>query len=249
MAHKLYAVHGSHPCRTVERALQLKSLPYKIVELPPPMHAPVQRMVFGQRTVPGLKLEDGEKVVGSRAILRRLDELAPSPAMYPSDAAARADVERAEQWGDEVLQPIGRRVLWPALRRRPDAMPSFLEGSKLPPIPGPILRAMAPGMTRIEMKMNGATDEAVRSDLRTLPEHLDRVDRWLEEGVLGGDPPNAADLQIAPTLCLLMTLGDLRPLIEERPCGRWARRLFPETNGSVPAGAYPADWLPAPAAA
>ena len=75
MPAKLYAVNGSHPCDTVERALQLKGVAYKVVELPPPAHALVMRALFGERTVPALKLESGEKVQGSRAILARLDEL------------------------------------------------------------------------------------------------------------------------------------------------------------------------------
>ena len=250
MPNKLYIVHGSHPCNTVMRALDLKSIPYKVVELPPPMHAPVQRVIFGKRTVPGLKLEGGEKVIGSRAILRRLDELAPDPALLPSDPDARAAVLRAEEWGDEVLQPIARRVLWPALKRRPEAIATYLEGSRLPPIPGPVLKLMAPGMTSVEMKMNAADEGAVRADLQALPGHLDRVDGWIAEGVLGGEQPNAADLQIAATLRLLMTVGDLHPLIAGRPAGELALRHFPDVKGGVPAGTYPPDWLPSvPAAA
>ena len=44
---------------------------------------------------------------------------------------------------------------------------------------------------------------------------------------------------------LLLTIEDLRPLIEGRPAGQLAVRLFPDHPGSVPAGAFPADWLPA----
>ena len=95
---KLYVVNGSHPCATVERALQLKGIPYKIVEFPPPMHMAAMKVLFGQRTVPGLKL-DGEKISGSRAILRRLDTLQPEPPLYPADPGQRASVEQAEALG------------------------------------------------------------------------------------------------------------------------------------------------------
>src|SRR5207253_4946210 len=81
---RLYVVHGSHPCAAVARGLELKGMPYRTVELPPPLHAAIQRARFGARTVPGLRL-DGEKVQGSRAILRRLDELHPDPPLYPAD--------------------------------------------------------------------------------------------------------------------------------------------------------------------
>ena len=72
---KLYVVHGSHPCAAVEKALQLKGLDYSVFEWPPPLQAPMQTLIFGARTVPGLRI-NGEKVQGSRAILRRLEELA-----------------------------------------------------------------------------------------------------------------------------------------------------------------------------
>lgn len=246
MTATLYVVNGSHPCATVERALQLKGIPYKIVEFPPPMHMAAMKLLFGKRTVPGLKV-NGEKITGSRAILRRLDELRPEPALLPADPAERAKVEEAEAWGDEVLQPLVRRVLWPMAKANPAALGSFSQGSKLPAIPVPVLKVIAPVVTRVEMKANEATDATYPADLRSLPDLLDRVDAWIADGVLGGEEPNAADLQIATSLALLMALGDLRPIIEARPAGQLALRLFPDYPGDVPAGAIPAEYLPAAA--
>ena len=216
----LYVVHGSHPCAAVERALEMKGLPFRRIELPPPLHAPLQFARFGTRTVPAMRLEDGEKVAGSRAILRRLDDIAPAPPLWPSDAEARALVERAEEWGDEVYQPIARRLLWGALRRCPEALVSYSEGSgiRLPAV-------------------------AVRADLRNLPRHLDRVDRWLGEGVIGGPAPNAADLQIAATSRLLLTIGDVTPFFGGRPAEAHAHRLFPAHAGSTPRGVFPGAWV------
>jgi glutathione S-transferase len=248
MALKLFVVHGSHPCATVQRALELKGIEHKVVELPPPLHAPIQQVLFGARTVPAVRFDDGEKLSGSRAILARLEELAPDPPLLPSDPDARAAVLRAEEWGDEVLQPIARRLLWPALNRRPDALASYSKGSRLP-APAPLLRLMAPIATRAEMRLNKATEGAVRADLRALPGHLDRVDGWIAGGVLGAQPPNRADLQIAPTVRLLMTIGDVRPLIEGRPAARHALEILPHLAGEVPPGVYPAEWLGAGAAA
>ena len=245
MANKLYVVNGSHPCATVARALELKGIPYKVVEWPPPMHAPLQRMRFGNRTVPSMVFDDGEKLQGSRALLRRIEEMVPEPPLWPADADARAKVEAAEQWGDEVFQPIGRRLLWPAMKRRPSAMKSYTKDSKLP-LPGFMVTASAPLISRIEIRMNDAGDDNARADLAAMPDHLDKIDGWIAEGVMGGEQPNAADLQIATTLRLLMTLGDLRPLIESRPAGQLALRLFPQGAGETPAGTLPADWLPAP---
>lgn len=230
-------VHGSHPCETVKRAMELKDIPYRTVELPPPMHAPIQRVLFGERTVPGLRLK-GEKISGSRRILRRLEELRPEPPLFPSDPAERARMEEAEAWGDETFQPIARRLLWHAMRRNPGAMVSYSEHAKVP-LPAPMIRMSAPLIARGAGRLNDVSDEAVRADFDALPGYLDRIDGWIEAGVMGGEAPNAADLQIATTLRLLMTLEDLRPLIEDRPAGRLALRLFPQADGRMPAGAYP----------
>jgi glutathione S-transferase len=235
----LYVVHGSHPCAAVEKALALKGLEFRRVELLPPLHAVVQRVRFGARTVPAMTL-GREKVVGSRAIVRRLEELRPQPPLFPADAELRAEVERAEEWGDEVWQPIARRLLWPALARAPRALATYQEGSSLPALPAPVVVALAPVVTRAERRLNRADDGAVRADLRSLPGHLDRIDGWIERGILGGPDVNAADLQIAATTRLMLTIGDVRPRIEGRPAAAHARALFDAPGGEVPAGVLPA---------
>jgi glutathione S-transferase len=243
--HKLYVVHSSHPSETVKRALALKGIPYKTVELLIPTQAPLQRLRFGVRTVPALKLDGGEKVSGSRAILRKLDELVPDPPLLPADDPARAAVLDAERWGDEVLQAAVRRVLWGALKRRPGAIPSYQAASQLPRLPGPVVKLVAPSVIAIERRINGAGDAAVRADLAALPGYLDRIDAWIASGVLGdAATPNAADLQIGASLRLLSTLGDGRLLLAGRPAAQLATDVFPDYPGDVPAGAYPAGWLP-----
>jgi len=243
MSARLYVVNGSHPCATVERALELKGIDYTLFEWPPPMHAPMQWLLFRERTVPALRL-DGEKISGSRAILRRLEELRPEPALYPADPEARAKVEEAERWGDEVFQSIARRILWPAFKRNPSASTSFSAGSKIP-LPAPVVNVSMPLISRLEMRLNKATEGATRADLAALPGHLDTVDAWIADGVLGGEQPNAADLQIATTLRLLMTLGDVRPMFEGRRAEELAFKYFERLPGDVPRGTLPQDWLPA----
>jgi glutathione S-transferase len=238
----LYVVHGSHPCAAVQRALEMKGLRFRVIELPPPLHAPIQRVRFGARTVPAVVLDDGERLSGSMAIVRRLEELAPEPPLFPAGEEARALVERAEEWGDEVWQPIARRLLWGAMRRRPDALVSYAEGSRLR-LPAPVVRTAARAIVRGESALNRPTDGAVRADLRNLPRHLDRIDRWIEQGVIAGARPNAADLQIAPTSRLLMTIGDVAPFFAGRPAEIHARALFGEQAGSIPRGSLPADWI------
>jgi glutathione S-transferase len=92
---------------------------------------------------------------------------------------------------------------------------------------------------------NRARDAAAREDLAALPSQLDRIDAWIASGLLGGERPNAADLQIGSTIRLLASIGDVRPLIEPRAAARLTR-YFPPMVGEVPAGVLPAEWLPAP---
>lgn len=236
----LYVVHGSHPCAAVEKALELKGLQYRVIEWPPPLHAPLQRMLFGARTVPALRIDRSEKVSGSRAIMRRLEELQPEPRLFPEDPAKRAAVEEAERWGDETFQPIGRTLIWNGFKHSPNAMVSYSERSRLP-LPAPMIRASAPLIARMAGRLNGATDEAARHEQRELPDYLDRIDGWIADGTIGdAEHPNAADLQLESTIRLLMTIADLRGMISSRPCGALAQRLFPDADGDMPAGSLAA---------
>jgi glutathione S-transferase len=240
----LYAIPASHPCAVVERALQLKDVPYRRVELIPVLHRPVQRLRFKARSVPGLEFADGERVSGSRAILRALEARVPAPPLVPADAEQRIAVERAEEWGDQVLQPLARRAIWAAVRRDPGTMMRYSEGARLP-VPGWFARLNAPLVSRMAARLNGADDLSVRADLLALPGHLDRVDGWIADGVIGGDVLNVADLQVAASVRLLLTIEDIAPLVDGRPAAALARRVFASYPGGVPAGTLPSGWVPA----
>lgn len=240
----LYAIPSSHPCAATERALQLKRIAYRRVEMIPIVHRLAQRARFGTATVPGIAFDDGARVVGSRAIVRELEQRVAEPALLPADDELRAHVERAEEWGDQVLQPLVKRVMWAAVVRAPGVIQSYTEGAKLP-VPKPVARLSAPLVARMAQRANGAGDLTARADLLALPAHLGRVDRWIADGTLGGEATNAADLQIGASVRLLLTLEDVRPAVESRPAGELARRVFPEWPGATPAGTLPRGWVPA----
>jgi glutathione S-transferase len=247
---KLYVLSGSHPCAAVEVALGMKQLPFKRVDLLPLTQVLVGPLRYGGTTVPGMRV-DGERLVGSRTIMRRLDELAPEPALLPPPGdPARAQVLDAERWGDEVLQDLPRRILDVAFLRNPGAMESFAGDMPLQ-LPRPVLRLMLPPTARLMAMKNNARDDTARADLQALPRYLDKIDAWIADGLLGGEQPNAADLQIGSTIRLLETMADVRPLIQGPPTRPAATltRYFPPMVGEVPAGTLPVDWVPATAAA
>ncbi|MGO9322896.1 MAG: glutathione S-transferase family protein [Solirubrobacteraceae bacterium] len=234
----LHVVPPSHPCMTVTAALRLKGLEHERVELAPGAHVEAMRAIYGEEhhTVPGM-LVDGEPVHSSGAILTRLDELVPDPPLYTS-----GEVREAERWGDGELQDLGRRLPWGALHFRPEAMGSF--GGA-----GPLDGAgtdFAIGYIRASWKYHRVSAARLQEDLAGLPALLEHVEQLGANGVIGGDRPNAADLQIGATLRVLLTVADLRPLLSGGVGERIARRVFPEYPGEVPAGAYPAGWVPSP---
>jgi glutathione S-transferase len=235
----LHALPPSHPCMTAEAALKLKGLAYERIDFVPGEHTAKMAELYGEgrTTVPGV-LIDGEPVHGSRPILARLEALAPDPPLYP-DADADA-VRDAERWGDEELQDLGRRLPWGALHFRPEALGSFGGAGPLDPAG----TDFAIRMGRASWKYHGITAQRLADDLAGLPAKLDHVDALAEAGTIGGEAPNAADLQIGATLRVLLTVGDLRPLIEGRPAERLARTWFPDYPGDISAGAYPAGWVP-----
>jgi glutathione S-transferase len=243
----LYALPGSHPCAAVEVALRRKAIDYRRVELLPMSQILIGPLRYGGTTVPGLRI-DGERLAGSRTIMRRLDALAPDPPLLPplSDAVARARVLEAERWGDEVLQSVPRRILDACFLRNPWTMGSYAQGAKLP-LPASVLRPAMPLTARLMARRNHALDEIVQADLAALPAQLDHIDAWIADGVLGDESPNAADLQIGSSIRLLATIADVRPLIEGRPCERLTRWFDPQP-GEIPAGTLPAEWLPVRAA-
>ena len=238
----LYVMPGSHPCETVEAALRLKGLDYDRVDLLPGIAPFHQLLRFGRRTVPGLRV-DGYKVVGSPLILRTLDGLVAEPALYPADPARRAAVEEAERWGDEQLQEGARWALIHSITRDPVSAQSFLEESSLPKLPTALAAPATRAVFRAEQRLVAGGAAGSERWVRAIPDLLDRADELIADGVIGGEAPNAADLQIAASVALMLKLEDLRPHIESRPSARLARRLFPHEVGSMPAGALPADWL------
>src|SRR3954447_4908744 len=237
----LHVLPPSHPCMTAEAALRLKGLEYEKVALRMPHTEEMERLYGpGHTTVPGLTIDD-ERVHSSLAILDRLERLVPDPPLYP---AAIADaVREAERWGDAELQDLGRRLPWGALHFRPEAMGTF--GGADAPL-DPAGTDFAIRFTRAMWKYHRISAERLAEDLLGLPAKLDHVDQLASEGIIGGERPTAADLQIGATVRVLLPVGDLRPLLQGRRAEQIARRWLPDYAGDVPAGAFPAGSVPSP---
>ena len=238
---RLYVIPASHPSISIALMLEHKGIPYKRRDLMPVISKVVLRgLGFPRNTVPAMKL-DGERVQGSREIARTIERLRPEPPLFPSDPGLRVAVEEAERFGDEELQHPVRQIIWWSIKRHRSALASYSEGAKIGVPIGLAVKTGAP-IVALSARFNEATDVNVRDALSALPGLLQRVDDWIEAGVLNGEQLNVADFQIAPTIGLAMTLDDLRPAIEKRPAGELARRIVPNYPGRMPA-ILPAPWL------
>ncbi len=111
------------------------------------------------------------------------------------------------------------------------------------PAPRLVGPANAPIARYFARKVGADDGERVGALVAGLPAQLDRVDRLIADGVIGGPEPNAADFQIAATLRVLMNYEDLAPAFEGRPAAALATRLLPEYPTMVPAGFVPPEWL------
>lgn len=228
----LFGVPASHPSLAAELMLRHKGVDYRRVDLVTAAHRGLLRALgFPRNTVPAMRL-DGARVQGSREIALALDAVVPAPPLFPSDPERRAAVEEAESWGNEVLQPVPRRLVWNALKHDRSTLPSYLEGAKLG-IPIRLAAMTAPPIAALSRRFNDAGDENARRDLAAVPGLIDRVDELIERGVIGGSERNAADFQIATSVSLLLTLDDVRPLIEGRPAERLAREVVPHQPGHI----------------
>jgi glutathione S-transferase len=238
----LFAVPSSHPSLAAELMLRHKGIGYRRIDLVSGLHRGILRALgYPGVTVPAVRL-NGARVQGTRAIALALDAVTPEPPLFPADPERRAAVDAAESWGDEVLQPVPRRIIWASLKRDRSTVASYLEGTRTG-LPTPVAATAAIPIIPLAARLNNATDENVRRDLAVLPDLVDHVDELLSEGTIGAEERNVADFQVATSVSLLLTMEDTRQYIEGRPAERHAREIVGRQPGRLPS-ALPTQWLP-----
>jgi glutathione S-transferase len=245
MGIKLYGTKPSPPVHSARLMLESKGLDYKPIWLLPGLHPALLRTRgFRGGTVPAMKI-DGRKLQESRTISRALEELQPDPPLFPADPEKRLQVEEAERWGDEVLQDVPRRIVrWMSVHR-PETRVMIAREIGVP-LPRFAAWINAPTARRMANKVD--SDAEIQNAIAQVPEVLDHVDDLLEKGVIGGEPPNAADFQIATSVRALLTVRDLDAVTKGRPSADLAMRLVPEFGNDFPAGLLPSELLGALAA-
>src|SRR4051794_11132649 len=204
--YKLIVIPGSHACRSAILMLEHKGIAYRRVDVPTLTHPIAARLYgcsaggetrnaggrrttairFGDTlgTVPALVAGE-DRVSTNRRIARFLDERHPDPPLFPADPQRRKAVEDVEAWANETLQMAARRIALAHAVRDPAGsarqigdgrMGYLLYRSEL------VRRLVIPQIGRRIFAVNE------RSDTKLLPElerMLDRIDAWIEAGVLG----------------------------------------------------------------
>jgi glutathione S-transferase len=220
--------------------LERKGLGHKTVWLSPGLHPVLVRTRgFHGSTVPAMKI-DGRKIQTSRAISRALEEVKPDPPLFPSEPQRRLEVEEAERWGDEVLQDVPRRIVrWMAAHSQQARVMIAREVG----IPLPQVAAFVSAPTARYMANKVEADRYLHEAIDQVPVVLDHVEGLIAKGVIGGEEPNAADLQIATSVRAILTVQDLKPAFDGRPAAELAMRYLPELGNDFPAGMLPEELL------
>src|SRR5689334_19294629 len=94
---RLYRAEWSTNCERVTLALAHKGLEAEDVWISYSDRSPVEA-VSGQPLVPVVEFSPEEVVFDSPRILRRLEELHPEPALFPSEPRRRAEMDIFVEW-------------------------------------------------------------------------------------------------------------------------------------------------------
>src|SRR3954462_12004951 len=233
----LYVIPGSHACRSAMLMLEHKQVPYRRVDVVTLLHPLVVRLhgfdaggqtrTAGGRRTFGLRLGDrvgtvpalaanGDRISTNHGIARFLDERHPQPPLFPADPEQRAAVEAAERWANETLQMAARRIPGAAVARDPSAFSEAAGDGRLGYLLYKLELTRRLVVPRILGRVFATSPREDRDPIAELPGMLDRIDAWIDEGVLNGEHLNAADFMIAPSLALILYRPDTAPIFEGR---------------------------------
>ena len=166
----------------VRWALDYKQIPHRRRDLLPGPHVPHLMLRTGQKQVPVLTL-DGRRLVGSAAILDAIEVRWPTPPLYPSAPALRAEALAEQARWDEVGVHVRRAFFADLLGETAFAADAFSTGK-----PGWVRAAyrLAFPLIRVIMRQDMTiTPAAVAESLQRTTEALDRV-AAAGEALVGG---------------------------------------------------------------
>jgi glutathione S-transferase len=255
---RLVTIPISHYCEKARWALERAGMEYREERHVQGVHRLAARRAGGGRTVPVLVTPDG--VLGESAeILAWVDGRTPSEhRLFPSDPAAREEVERLCRRFDEVLGPRGRRLMYVHMLEQRELTMSF-NNDGVPSWEDRFMRSGWPLVVRYAKRELGIRPGIETEDEALVWREFDSVAGLLADGRahLCGERFGAADLTFAALSAAVLGppeygarlpepgvlprgMADLVRRAREHPAGAYALAQFAERRREVvSAGALP----------
>ena len=237
----LHVVPLSHPCMTVEAALDMKGLDYERVELQPGKHPMQIAEIYGEGnvTVPGD--EGRRRAVQRLAVDHGQDRGAGArPADVPGRQGRRRprgrSLGRRGPPGRGPPPDLGSDPLPPRVRWGPTAAPARW----IPPATDFAIKVAA-RVLEVPRDHRGAARRRHGADARP-PEQGRRAGRRGHDRRRGSERSRPADRLVAAD-----DADDRRRRRADARTARarsWHSASSPSTRGDIPAGAFPASWNP-----
>ena len=224
----LYQFDISPFCDKVRRAMVLKGLEWRTVEVP--ITRPNKyKGVSPTGKFPALD-DDGRVIVDSSDILRHLEVIAPAPSLYPDDPRDAALAHVLEDWADESLYFFDLTMRnWP--HNRPLFLADLLRHASGPLVP--VLRAAIPGVLRRTARAQGLARKPDAVVAGELARHYDALETMLDgRDWLVGDAISVADLSVRAMGFVLDRTAEGTVLRAARPAlDAWSARVDARTLG------------------
>ncbi len=195
----LYQFEISPFADKVRRALNIKNLGFETVEVLPSQLGKFKK-IAPTRKLPAIDI-DGEITIDSSEIVRKLDVLAPSPMLIPSDPLHRAQAHVLEDWSDESLYFYDMSI-----RSKPNNMARFVDDFARyeTGITRVIMNRLLPGMIRKSVNSQGLGRKTGATLMRSIEDHFVALETFLERGEwLVGNQISVADISIASMITVL----------------------------------------------
>jgi len=213
---KLFGSRLSPFVEKVARALQLKRIPFGLVE--PRSPGDFKRWNPQTRKMPAVEIA-GQRLFDSTLILRRLDQLVPEPPFLDRDAAVAARQRFLEDWSDESLYWYGMALRWSEANA--EATTAQVVGSiPAPAVLRPILRVVIRRQIRGQALAQGLARLPLETVVDELGRRFDELLVWLgDRPYFFADRPSVADLALFGQLNMLHSgpTPQAERLVAERP--------------------------------
>lgn len=247
MAATLWQIEVSLYSEKVRWALAHKDVAHVRRAPPPGSHRLVALALTRGRhdRFPVLRLDGGQVVGDSTAIIAALEREHPDPPLYPSDPADRERALALETFFDEECGPHMRRFAWQQMIDDTDAVRDTLL-PRAPAMQQRALRLVFPAFRPLLRRDFGISAQGAEDSLASLRLAVDRLEDELGDGdYLVGDAFTVADLTAASMLTPLLcppereyppasipdTVRAVREELEARRGGQWVHEMYGRHRG------------------